>query len=36
MIPGRDIYLRQLIRDIDLTGEVKNLNHSDSKLILNI
>jgi len=36
MVPGRDIYLKQLIKDIKLNSEVKNLNHSDGKLILNV
>ncbi len=36
MVPGRDIYLKQLIKNVKLNSEVKNLNHSDGKLILNI
>ncbi|MFK7780321.1 MAG: efflux RND transporter permease subunit [Candidatus Gracilibacteria bacterium] len=36
MVPGRDIYLKQLIKDVVIVGEVKSLIHSDSKLILNI
>lgn len=36
IIPWRDIYLKQLIKDIKLDGEVKSLLHADSKLILNV
>gem|GEM_PF-6378797 len=36
LIPGKDIYLRQLIKKIDLNSEIKNLSHSDSNLVLNI
>ncbi|MDD2870457.1 MAG: efflux RND transporter permease subunit [Candidatus Gracilibacteria bacterium] len=36
MVPGRDIYLKQLIKNIELVGEVKSIIHTDSKLILNI
>lgn len=36
MVPGRDIYLKQLIKNIELIWEVKSLIHSDSKLILNV
>ncbi len=35
-IPWRDIYLKQLIKKVDIKWEVKSLIHSDSKLILNI
>jgi len=36
MVPWRDIYLKQLIKETSLVWEVKSLIHSDSKLILNI
>ena len=36
IVPWRDIYLKQLIKDIKLEWEVKSLIHSDSKLVLNI
>lgn len=36
IVPWRDIYLKQLIKDIKLEGEVKSLIHADSKLILNV
>ena len=36
MIPWRNIYLKQLIKSVELKWEVKNLSHVDSNLILNI
>jgi multidrug efflux pump subunit AcrB len=36
IIPWRDIYLKQLVKDIKLVWEVKSLIHADSKLILNV
>lgn len=36
MVPGRDIYLKQLIKNIELVWEVKSIIHTDSKLILNV
>ncbi len=36
MVPWRDIYLKQLILDTQISWEVKSLIHSDAKLILNI
>jgi len=35
-VPWRDIYLKQLIKKVDIKWEVKSLIHSDAKLILSI
>jgi multidrug efflux pump subunit AcrB len=32
MVPGRDIYLKQLIKEVELIWEVKSLIHADSSL----
>ena len=36
IVPWRDIYLKQLIKNVEIKWEVKSLNHSNARLILNV
>jgi len=36
IVPGRDIYLKQLIKNVSIKWEVKSINHSNARLILNV
>jgi HAE1 family hydrophobic/amphiphilic exporter-1 len=36
IIPWRDIYLKQVIKSVELNWEVKNLSHADANLVLTV
>ncbi len=36
IVPWRDIYLKQLIKDVKINWEVKSINHSNARLVLNV